>query len=415
MILAAAACAVAGAAGLSYVFDDDDDEQSLHRKYETVTVSSTIADKQGVVKCVIHPYSYVYPPFLRPEQNKSSIRFINQNQLKLPIEINTLKANDSIFKRNFSIVFFWSMPLKARLLQTSTKPCFSIENSNIYERKSIKFSVGIQNEINGISNASSDIVLSNLNDEYDNTLDSLSLYNPIRNDDTIPIDVLKKKKSSLTENNNNQKRFCCDKILDSNQNNLMRNIILKNVNLCVDNLSKVLSESCSNNEKQSVTLQDSISFDNNKSKALIQQDIYQNIHSQLFKKHDENFNSNQISLLNGNNITNSNQRVSDGIILHRGKQFGKTLGEPIARKYDENEECSTRSSHSINVLNRLLSKTSCLLMGQYNIQSIEDLIRLFLEHGQQNFTEIMINDFKVNSCVVEQINMILIEWARKLT
>ncbi|CAF4339530.1 unnamed protein product, partial [Rotaria magnacalcarata] len=59
MILAAAACAVAGAAGLSYVFDDDDDdEQSLHRKYETVTVSSTIADKQGVVKCVIHPYSY---------------------------------------------------------------------------------------------------------------------------------------------------------------------------------------------------------------------------------------------------------------------------------------------------------------------------------------------------------------------
>ncbi|CAF3404634.1 unnamed protein product [Rotaria socialis] len=414
MILAAAACAVAGAAGLSYVFDDD--EQSLHRKYETVTVSSTIADKQGVVKCVIHPYSYMYPPFLRPEQNKTSIRFINQNQLKLPIEINKLKANDSIFKRNFSIVFFWSMPLKARLLQTSTKPCFSIENSNIYEHKSIKFSVGIQNEINGISNVSSEIVLSNLNDEYDNTFDSLTLYNPIRNDDTIPIGVLNKKKSSITENNNNnQKRFCCDKILDSNQNNLMRNIILKNVNLCVDNLSKVLSESCSNNEKQSATLQDSISFDNSKSKTLIQQDIYQNIHSQSFKKHDESFNSNQIALLKGNNITNSNERVSDGVILHRGKQFGKTLGEPIARKYYENEECSTRSSHLINVLNRLLSKTSCLLMRQYNIQSIEDLIRLFLEHGQQNFTEIMINDFKVNSCVVEQINMLLIEWTRKLT
>ena len=83
----------------------------------------------------------------------------------------------------------------------------------------------------------------------------------------------------------------------------------------------------------------------------------------------------------------------------------------MIRKYNKSEQ----SSHSINELNRLLSKTNCLLMRQQNIESIEDLIRLFLEHGQQNFTEIMINLFKVDPFIVEQINIILIKWAKKLT
>lgn len=148
MILAAAACAVAGAAGLSYIFDDDNDnEPSKNEKYDTVTVSSTITDRQGVVKCVIHPYSYVYPSFIKYEQYRSSIGFVDEyklNQLKLPIEIDKHKTNCSTFTKDFSIVFFWSMPLKGHLLQASTKSCFRVENFNNYERKSIKFSIGIQ-------------------------------------------------------------------------------------------------------------------------------------------------------------------------------------------------------------------------------------------------------------------------------
>ncbi|CAF1022317.1 unnamed protein product [Rotaria sordida] len=435
MILAAAACAVAGAAGLSHIFDDNNDEQqATNMKYETVTVSSTIPDKQGIVKYVIHPYSYMYYPFIKQEQNKCIVTFINKyklNQLKLPIENYKEKMNYSLFKQDFSIIFFWSIPLKAHLLQTSTKSCFIKDNFNIFERSSIKISIGIQNEINeniGMSYISSEIALSNYdqysyqtnrqkqsltlnNDEYNNTFDSLS-YNPIINDNIIPIGILKKKKSNINENENNQKRFCYDKILNSNHENLMRNIILENVNLCVENLSKILNESCSNNEKQLTTLYNSSSFislmnnNNNKLKSSIRQDIYKNKHSDLFQ-HEESLDS----LNNENNNTNPIEQLSDGIILHRGKRFGRALGEPVIRKYNENEQ----SSHSINELNRLLSKTNCLLMRQQNIESIEDLIRLFLEQGQQNFTEIMINLFKVDPFIVEQINLILIKWAKKLT
>jgi hypothetical protein len=54
-------------------------------------------------------------------------------------------------------------------------------------------------------------------------------------------------------------------------------------------------------------------------------------------------------------------------------------------------------------------------MRQYKIESIEDLIRLFLEQGQQHFTELMIHLFKVNPVIVEQLNVILIKWAKQLT
>ncbi len=87
----------------------------------------------------------------------------------------------------------------------------------------------------------------------------------------------------------------------------------------------------------------------------------------------------------------------------------------MIRKYNDNENLLINSPHSIYHLNRLLSKTNCLLMRQYKIESIEDLIRLFLEQGQQHFTELMIHLFKVNPVIVEQLNVILIKWAKQLT
>lgn len=67
------------------------------------------------------------------------------------------------------------------------------------------------------------------------------------------------------------------------------------------------------------------------------------------------------------------------------------------------------SFHSIYELNRLLSKTNCLLMQQYQIETIEDLIRLFFEKGQEHFTKLMITLFKVNPFIVEQFNTILLK------
>lgn len=79
-----------------------------------------------------------------------------------------------------------------------------------------------------------------------------------------PIGILKKKKLDFNENENNEKRFCFDQderqkfsrndFLELNDENQMRNMILENVNLCVENLSKILSESCSNTKEQLTTL-----------------------------------------------------------------------------------------------------------------------------------------------------------------
>ncbi|CAF1446058.1 unnamed protein product [Adineta steineri] len=114
-------------------------------------------------------------------------------------------------------------------------------------------------------------------------------------------------------------------------------------------------------------------------------------------------------------MTYFNERLSDGIILQRGKQFGIALGEPMIRKNNGNENFDINSSHSIDELNRLLTKTNCLLMQQYQIQTIEDLIRLFLEQGQYHFTDLMINSFKVDPFIVEQLNVILLKWVKTLT
>ena len=109
------------------------------------------------------------------------------------------------------------------------------------------------------------------------------------------------------------------------------------------------------------------------------------------------------------------EQLSDGIILYRGKQFGFALGEPLIRKINKNENSLINSSHSIDQLNRLLSKTNCFLMQQYHIESIEDLIRLYLDYGQEYFTQLMINLFKVHPSIVEQFNLILIKWAKQFT
>jgi hypothetical protein len=150
MILAAAACA---AAGISYIFNDD--EQSTNSKYiqnekehqSIVTVSSTIIDKQGILKYVIHPRT-ISPYSLINQTQKGAIYWINQsrlNQIKLPIENNKQNKNCT-FKPELSLVFSWAIPLKARLLQIPTKQCFIIENLNPFQRNSMKISIGVQNE-----------------------------------------------------------------------------------------------------------------------------------------------------------------------------------------------------------------------------------------------------------------------------
>ena len=137
---------------------------------------------------------------------------------------------------------------------------------------------------------------------------------------------------------------------------------------------------------------------------------------QIFK-HKQDLNSSQFFFISGNNYSDidSIEQLPDGIILRRGKQCSVELGEPMVRKVNDNEKFFTQSSHSINELNSLLSERTCSLMRQYRIESVEDLVRLFLEQGQQHFSGLMINLFKVNPFIVDQLNSILIKWARKLT
>jgi hypothetical protein len=85
----------------------------------------------------------------------------------------------------------------------------------------------------------------------------------------------------------------------------------------------------------------------------------------------------------------------------------------MIRKSDQN--LLINSSHSINELNRLLSTTNCLLMREYQIETIEDLIRLFLQQGSNRFTELMIHLFQVNPLIVQQLNIILRQWAKQWT
>ena len=85
----------------------------------------------------------------------------------------------------------------------------------------------------------------------------------------------------------------------------------------------------------------------------------------------------------------------------------------MKRKYNEDKNWPSDSFHSIDELNRLLSKTNCLLMRDHNIGSIEDLIQLFLDQGESRFTDLMVNLFKVDPFIIEKFNGILRRWSRK--
>lgn len=119
------------AAAASYIFND-----------EKVTASSTIIDKQGIVRYVIHPP--MINPYLFQENLISIIKKSKSNQLELPI-VYKQQGNCLNFKRDSSIVFSWSAPLKSRLLQIPTKSCCMIENFYPFQQSLMKISIGIQN------------------------------------------------------------------------------------------------------------------------------------------------------------------------------------------------------------------------------------------------------------------------------
>lgn len=209
MLLAAAACA---AAGISYIFNDDDNEQTPKTSYEAVSVSSTIVDQQGIVK-------YIFPPQWRSpylfvnQQQKGTSSFINEcklNRYRIPAETSRQAAKPT-FIRNLSVLFFWSMPLRARLIQTGTKPSRVVEELNSFKPNLMKFSVDIQNinsnagqpEIFFSPERRTNLLIS------DDTVDSLT-YDSTIDDDLIPCEVLKKNKSSMNDRNNSQKRFCSE-------------------------------------------------------------------------------------------------------------------------------------------------------------------------------------------------------------
>ena len=101
---------------------------------------------------------------------------------------------------------------------------------------------------------------------------------------------------------------------------------------------------------------------------------------------------------------------SDGVILHRGERFGLALGEPMMRKFHVDEP-----SHSIDQFNRLFSPSTRFLMQQSQIQSIEDLIRLYLHHGEEHFTKLLIDHFQIDPTIVRQLTSTLLNWTKQLT
>jgi hypothetical protein len=97
------------------------------------------------------------------------------------------------------------------------------------------------------------------------------------------------------------------------------------------------------------------------------------------------------------------------MILHRGEQFGIALGEIMIRQPDQHA-----CHHSIEQLDRLLSKRTCCLMRQHAIQTVEDLVRLFRSHGSHHFTHLMINLFDVDPWIVKQFVNILMHQSTTL-
>lgn len=123
-------------AGISYVFNDIQSES----KCDLVTASSTIIDPQGILKYVIYPpmrFSHLHPP----PSMISMRRRCQSNLFRMPFNH---REQINVVKKDFSMVFFWSIPLKARLVQTPTKSAVIVENSNHFQYYSMKISIGTQ-------------------------------------------------------------------------------------------------------------------------------------------------------------------------------------------------------------------------------------------------------------------------------
>ena len=87
----------------------------------------------------------------------------------------------------------------------------------------------------------------------------------------------------------------------------------------------------------------------------------------------------------------------------------------MIRKLNLNDNSSIYSFHSIHEFNRLFSHPTRQLMQQHQIKSIEDLIRLYFHHGEDDFTNLMLHFFRVDSNIVRQLNATLLNWTRQLS
>ena len=126
-------------------------------------------------------------------------------------------------------------------------------------------------------------------DHEDDTFDSMI------DDNITPIGILKKKKSDSHEDEaTKSKKFCDERIAlqlkydghlerrsfgDSNEQsvswhdeNMMKHVILNNVNLCVENLSKLLNETCPDAHQARTSSSDMISMrNNNRQRSTVEQ------------------------------------------------------------------------------------------------------------------------------------------------
>lgn len=160
MIFAAAAAgrAAAAAAGISYLFHDDDDDARSNplatvKQKSTVTISSTLVDQHGVVKAVIYPRIppnpcslMIHPHLIRPDQGTAfSIEKYRCNRCLIPMKSHSQTTTVSRVQRKLALLFFWSVPLQARLFRLCTRSAARLENLNRFERHPIRISIGVQN------------------------------------------------------------------------------------------------------------------------------------------------------------------------------------------------------------------------------------------------------------------------------
>lgn len=261
--------------------------------------------------------------------------------------------------------------------------------------------------------------------DREDTFDSLT-YNPIVNDHIIPIGILKKKKFDDDGWNSKKRRSDCNEtsskiVSDANvswtDETTMRSQILENVNLCVDHLSRLLGETCSNRLASNNNYQQPSSssqvvlrlFEKKRRKIIVFTPMM--FITKMSLVSFQKFSDDQRSIIIENN--NDDRLIlkdTDGIVLHRGEHFGKDLGDPMIRISDQPNEC--RCQHPIEMLNPILTSSTCQRMRQYQIETIEDLLHLFLHQENNRFNQLMINYFHVDPLHLNELNTILMNWSK---